>query len=666
MRGYYSYKNKDFKSWKARYEKGEIDLRADPAPSIRIDEAKINGLIDILFHEVDAPNPAGRNNHSTVYRLDLDAKLSGGKVSGKATAWSYKDKDPQYGKNNPRHHIEVSGGIVEDHWAKAKTDPIAKGTDWPMAHGPNLTGAAADFEGTLVYNLHDARLAWVAEDPLPSGRSGAKSRGGFTMYPHVWKTLGFGGYGAPIIADGKVFVYVHTADTEAILADPRTAKDSYVKLGLDPRALGIEYGMVRDSVFCYDAYTGKQLWAFHGKTGGMNRVSKGGMASTPCYLDGKVYVRGNGGLYCLDAETGEKIWQQGGNGKASYGIQAAPSEGSVVAVNNTLILMNMVSGHAQTIGINPENGSTIWHLQNAGGNGIGLPGIWETKSRTLIVLPRALYVPNKRDKDQTPVPETFLLIDPTDGNVIWESDALGHTGGQILVWKDTAIGNYVKDLPSKKQGKKSDPTRVGGTRMTLKGAKPAWQLQDIQAMYRRSLNVMHRGIFYLCSRGSGFVALDALTGEVLVKRPSIYHFSHTSHNWTWHVAAKDRIFTDGVGMWTTADAGMRPLPGRLGLDITGGYSAPTKPAIADGRMVMRLADKLVCYDLRLPEDYDTKVILLNAEEAVAGAVEGTGDIAIRIRKDGTQLISIGAKGQKMDRSGAGTYPGELDGYVPIP
>lgn len=646
MKGNYAYKNKEYLTWKASYQKGEIDLKQDPAPALTISDSKITGLVDVLFLGVDTPNPAGRQNHSIVYRIDLDLTVLNGKGSGTAKVWPYSAGDITFGRGLEKRSLKASAQLDRDYWKAPAGQEYAEGTDWPMAHGPTLTASAAEFEGELVKNLHDARLVWVAEDPLPSGRSGSKARGGFTMFPNMWKTLGFGGYGAPIIADNKVFVHVHGADEEKILADERTARDSYVRLGLDPRALGIEYGMIRDTLFCFDAQSGKKLWHFFGKTGSLSRFSKQGMASTPCYLDGKVYFRGNAGLYCLNAETGEKVWQKGGQDRVSFGIGAAPNEGSVVAVANILILMNQLNGKAQTAGIDPKTGELKWALHGIGAGGIGLPGILEMGGKTLIALPRELYKPGKRDKDKTLLPETFVIVDPADGSIVLESDLLGNTGGQLMVHNDVVMGNWVKDLIAKKGSKKKvDPSRLGAVRVTEDGADVAWKKENIQTGYRRTLNVLHRGILYVASRHSGFVALDATNSEILARRRSIYQYSHTSHNWTWHVAAKDRIFTDGVGMWTTGDQGLRPMPGRLSLDITGGYAAPTKPAIADGRIVIRLADKLVCYDLRIPMDYKTEVISLTAEDAVVGGVTGSEDIKLRIRKTGEKLVSLGASGK---------------------
>ena len=94
------------------------------------------------------------------------------------------------------------------------------------------------------------------------------------MFTHVWRGIGFGGYGAPIVADGKVFVYVIKGDYKALCRSPYR-QDIYVKLGLDPRALGLDYKMARDTLLCFDAKTGKNSAASR-NIGTTNRLSKSG------------------------------------------------------------------------------------------------------------------------------------------------------------------------------------------------------------------------------------------------------------------------------------------------------------------------------------------------------------------------------------------------------
>ena len=69
-----------------------------------------------------------------------------------------------------------------------------------------------------------------------------------------------------------------------------------------------------------------------GPLGTTSRQSKKGMASTPCFLNGRVFVRGKDGLYAVDAETGALLWHRRtcDAGTMPLGIGSAPAEGSVL------------------------------------------------------------------------------------------------------------------------------------------------------------------------------------------------------------------------------------------------------------------------------------------------------------------------------------------------
>ena len=648
MQGRYSYKNPNFNKWKGRYESGDIDIvpTQQVEPLTASSSESISGMLDVLIMKVDEANSAGRNNSSQAFRLNLDLKLNsdGQVVSGSAMSHSYNNGDWSFGSDAPKRQIAVSGGWASDAWKAAANTEFADGTDWPMAHGPMLTGHAADFDGKLVDNLHDARLLWVAEDTLPSGRSGGRSRGGFAMQPYSWTTTGFGGYAAPIIADDKVFVFVHTADMDAINKHPETAKDPFVKLGVEKESLGTVLNLVRDTVYAYDAQTGKRLWAFHGATGGLSRVSKGGMASTPCFYDGKIFARGQGGVYALDANSGDVMWHNKG-----FGIHSAPAEGSITEVGGSLILVNSPKDHpAQLIALNPEDGSVKWKHERLGSAATGIPAIYEENGKQYLVTARPTWKPGKRFKgeNKSPTKDSFLMIDPVNGDILWESDALASSFGNLLVQGNMALGNVVKDLSQVKK-KASEQARMGGARISTKGAELVWTNDQVHHVHQRAVNVIggaQHQFFVNDSRVTKFNVVDIQSGKTVAKLPHIYHLTQGSHNWTWHITAADRVFTSGVAMFQVNETGMDLLPGRLSLDITSGYRAPTKPAFADGRIVLRLADKLVCYDLRQQPNDQTEVIHLIAKNAVPSAAAAEArDVHIRLRKQGNQLISAGAK-----------------------
>ena len=94
-----------------------------------------------------------------------------------------------------------------------------------------------------------------------------------------WKFGGVDGvlpiFSTPVVADGKLYF------------GEGTHQNTFCKL------------------YCLNAATGEQLWAF---------TTKSHTEGTPCVAGGKVYFSaGDDGLFCLDANTGEEVWHYRGH-----------------------------------------------------------------------------------------------------------------------------------------------------------------------------------------------------------------------------------------------------------------------------------------------------------------------------------------------------------------
>ncbi len=647
-RGSYSYKEKNFLKYKELYNKGEVDIiHTDEVPPVTLRDGKLSGMMDIKINQVDAVNLPSRTHNSLVYRTRIDAKVQRDQVSGEAVFWSYASKDDDYGKGNQQTTVPFTGAILNDYWKKNTANTYAKGKDWPMAYGPNLTGAAIDSDQPLVKTLHDARLLWVADMPIGSGRGGGLTRGQFAMFPHSWNTLWSSGFGGPTLADDKVFLYAPQPDLEAIKRDPKLARNPYYRLGAEPGHFANDLGHHRECVMAFDAQTGTVLWQYLGQPGNVTGSDgKGGRASSPCYYQGQLFVRMSGQIICLDAESGEKIWSVGG-----FGLKGAPGDASVTQIGGTLIVTRSMKGGWQTVGLSPKDGSTIWSHDFVGGGGSkhafpgnSIPGLYREKDKEYAVMGRSSPIEKfKYEKEGIPVPPaTFLMIDPVDGRILWESDALAYNDSQIVVVGDIAIGNYMEQ-PTKKMKHPQETHRIAGVQISTKGAKRIWTQPAVHPSKYRQMSIAHHGMYFSDSRKTRFTATDVKTGEVLGKQHGIYTMSQVSHNWSWQIASNNRIITEGLLMYDTTNGALDLMAGRLANSVSGGYIAPTKPLIADGRLILRMPDKLVCYDLRMhPEAEKTEVIKLSAKgAAVAGP--NAFDVDIRIRKRGDELISLGGK-----------------------
>lgn len=612
---YYSYhsSNKDpfYKNSRTAFYEGKLSIaHTSKVPPIKWQGEELLGLIDLKINRLNDVNGMAAKYSHALYRVDIKAALKDGILNGKATAWQYKDKDPDYGKDSKKISYDITGKLNTGHWqAKPGTD-YDKDKTWPMAHGPNLTGAAIDCDTPLVDSLRDARLLWVADMPLGAGRGGGLMRGNFCMYPINWTVSHEGGFGGPIMADNKVFVYAPSRDIEALAKDPDINKNPYYRLGADPGLITIkrkvppknkmtEFHRHRDSLFAFDARSGKILWQYHGEPGSAQGYGgKGGRASTPCYYKNKVYIRAGNSVICLDANTGKQVWVN-----KDYGLNSATSDASLTMVGGSLILTHAISGGWATVGLSPKDGKKVWSIDYAGGGGddhswpgTGIPGLYRENGKEYLVLGRNSPLKKRKDTTTFLPPENFLMLDPSDGKILWESDALSYNDGQIVVIGDMAIGNYAKGDPKLKNAQMGH--RIAGVKISTKGAKLLWKSDVVHPSAYRQYSIANHGVYYSDSRVSGFTATDIATGKLLKKYSEVYKYSKVSHNWSWQIASNDRVFTEGILMFKMKDNIFSKSSHRLANPVAGGYLSATKPAIADGRLIFRMDDKLVCFDLR--------------------------------------------------------------------
>lgn len=67
----------------------------------------------------------------------------------------------------------------------------------------------------------------------------------------------------------------------------------------------------KDTVFCFDAETGKVIWTHSYAAPLLDKYYEGGPGGTPTVDDGRVYTMSKvGNFFCLDAATGKVIWSK--------------------------------------------------------------------------------------------------------------------------------------------------------------------------------------------------------------------------------------------------------------------------------------------------------------------------------------------------------------------
>ena len=309
----------------------------------------------------------------------------------------------------------------------AATSATAANPEWPQYRGPNRDGIST--ETGLFADLSKA-------GPKP-----------------LWKAKIGTGYSSVAVADGLAYVSGNVKDT--------------------------------DTIFCFDALTGKEIWRHSYPCKLIDSVSSGaigGPASTPTVSDGAVYALSrDGDVFRFEARTGKVIWgknlAQEIGAKMTYGYASSP----VIAGNLVIYNMNVAG-----VAVHKETGDVAWK-SDAKPAGHATP----------------ILIGNG--------PAQRVLI----------------TGSKSLVAVDPASGQLAWDYPYKTR---SDPLIIGQTMFLSSGPNQengcallnlaassaptvVWKAKGVMRTYF-STCVFLNGYLYGPDNAKSFQCIDARTGEL--------------------------------------------------------------------------------------------------------------------------------------------------------
>jgi len=184
--------------------------------------------------------------------------------------------------------------------------------DWPRWRGPDLNGISRE---KII-------ASWPAEGPK-----------------QLWKASVGIGFSSVAVSQGRVFTLGNKDET--------------------------------DTVYCFDATTGKELWKHSYACPIDPKYYEGGPGSTPTVEGGRVYTLSKRGhLFCFEADGGSVIWQKNlmeelGVKKPEWGFA-----GSALVQGNLLVLNLGGAGTA----IDKATGKVVWTSDtNAAGYATPVP-----------------------------------------------------------------------------------------------------------------------------------------------------------------------------------------------------------------------------------------------------------------------------------------------------
>ena len=223
----------------------------------------------------------------------------------------------------------------------------AVGDDWPIYRGPNHNGFS---------NETDWKADWPAAGPKK-----------------LWtKSIGMG-FSSITVANGRAYMTGNSGQKKG----------------------------AKDTIFCLDANTGKDIWTRSYDCPLEAKYYKGGTLASPT-VDGKVVytISKMGHLFCLDAATGNVIWARNANKDLGFKFPTWHFSGSPLVVGDLLVFNLGTAGAA----LNKKTGQLIWD------NGKDACGY-------------ATPVPRRINGQECLViaaSESIVAVKPADGKVLWK------------------------------------------------------------------------------------------------------------------------------------------------------------------------------------------------------------------------------------------------------
>jgi len=111
----------------------------------------------------------------------------------------------------------------------------------------------------------------------------------------------------------------------------------------------------RQTLFCLDADTGRELWRRDFEPEYVERQGGDGTRATPSVNDGRVYILGAHGLVaCFDAADGKPLWTRQLNNKPTWGYSGS------VLIEGDLAVVSAGGADGSLLALDKKTGKEIW------------------------------------------------------------------------------------------------------------------------------------------------------------------------------------------------------------------------------------------------------------------------------------------------------------------
>ncbi len=523
----------------------------------------------------------------------------------------------------------TAAGAFQPADAVRRAELLADDASWPTKLGPTWDGLAAPSNSALIDDLREARPVWRSEDYLPTGwGNGPDSR-----YLHRAQLVGVcGGATTPIVANGRVYCFYYEANrplepmdaklpaysgshrkepvsNNEILADLK-AKGGFTASHPTEIASLIRWHAVRADhvVVCLDAATGQTLWksVWPLKTVNHQTHKWRGFNPSPTIVDDTLYVCDyTSRLYAYDAATGALRWSFDDFAREDWNGSPWPMP---VVIGDIVV----VGGSKGVAGLDVRSGKPKWTAEGGAMSArpIGIDG----KDRLLVLESDdspAKGISVEAGKVYTDGLEAsrVRLLDPTNGSLLWEKTLpMGCKGPTPIVLGERIITQQSLGFIKRTSGGNRFQ-RLTCWRVTGAGIEKSWDsemmdsndtialapagklLVAIDNTAIRHLDLGSGKTIQTLSEGEGRGLLRTACSHAVAGNGKMIYQPEGHHGTQWLYLLP--LDPGAMRLPKEADAWYPPH-----IDTTAYSQDPIVNPLVDGRLFLRGADGIYCYDLR--------------------------------------------------------------------
>jgi outer membrane protein assembly factor BamB len=179
---------------------------------------------------------------------------------------------------------------------------------------------------------------------------------------------------------------------------------------VDGRLFTQEQRGENEAVVCLDASTGSEVWSHLEPGRFWDSLSSAGPRATPTFADGRIYAQGaTGTLLCLDAASGGKVWSRNiladsGAKLPDWGVASSP-----LVTHGVVVVYSAGQGGKGMLAYRADTGEPAWTV-NA-----GLSSYSSAHPATIAGREQVLFISDKG----------LVSVEPATGKTLWEYAAPG-------------------------------------------------------------------------------------------------------------------------------------------------------------------------------------------------------------------------------------------------